>query len=102
MKLVFVASPFRGVEDAVGYAKRCMLDSIRRGEAPFASHLLYPLVLSENDEERKLGMECGKAFLCRCNLLAVYVDHGISEGMEEEIEEADKVYMTITYRKIGP
>ena len=42
MRLVYVESPYAGdVERNVQYARACLADCLRRGEAPFASHLLY-------------------------------------------------------------
>ena len=40
MILVVIESPYAGdVEANVAYAKRCVLDCLRLGEAPYASHL---------------------------------------------------------------
>ena len=46
-EFVIIESPFKGntpAEEAenIAYAKEVMRDSLYRGEAPFASHLLYP------------------------------------------------------------
>ena len=42
MRLVIVESPYAGdIETNVKYARRCVKDSLMRGEAPIASHLLY-------------------------------------------------------------
>ncbi len=42
MKLVILESPYAGHVDAnVAYARMAMHDSLLRGEAPIASHLLY-------------------------------------------------------------
>lgn len=61
----------RGVTTAVGaravirlrntyYARAAMLDCLLRGEAPYASHLLYTQVLDDDvEEERHRGMEAG-------------------------------------------
>ena len=39
MKLVIVESPFAGdTERNIRYARACLADCLRRGEAPFASH----------------------------------------------------------------
>ena len=41
--LVVVESPYAGnVASNVQYARRCLADSLWRGEYPIASHLLYP------------------------------------------------------------
>lgn len=61
----------------VRYARACLLDSLSRGEAPFAAHLLYPQVLSDSPEDVRKGMRAGVAVLKRCAALVVYCDNGI-------------------------
>jgi len=40
MKLVVIESPYAGdIEANVKYARECMSDCLKRGEAPIASHL---------------------------------------------------------------
>lgn len=89
MRLVVIESPYAGdVERNVAYAKKCMLHSIRLGEAPFLSHLLYTQVLDDQvPEERKLGIEAGLAWAKKSLTRAVYVDHGISDGMRAGIRQ---------------
>ena len=42
MQRVIIESPYAGdVERNVRYARAAMADCLKRGEAPFASHLLY-------------------------------------------------------------
>ena len=42
MKKVIIESPFAGdTETNIKYARECLRDSIFRGEAPLASHVLY-------------------------------------------------------------
>lgn len=103
MKRVFICSPYRGdVAKNIGYAKAATHDCIDRGEAPFTPHLLYPQVLNDQlESDRKLGMEFGMTFLLRCNLVAVYEDNGISEGMRREIKHAMDYGVAVEYRKLG-
>lgn len=90
MKLVVIESPYAGdIERNIEYAKKCMLDSIDRGEAPIASHLLYtqPDLLDDNDQaDRECGIECGLAWARKADLAAFYVDLGWSRGMEEALQ----------------
>lgn len=47
---VLLASPWAGdVERHRAYAIACVRDSIARGEAPLAPHLLYPPALNDDD-----------------------------------------------------
>ena len=42
MRFVIIESPYAGnVEENEEYARKCLRDCLMRGEAPFASHLLY-------------------------------------------------------------
>ena len=82
---VVIESPLAGDTEAnIAYAKRCMLDCLRRGEAPYASHLLYaqPGILDDlKHNERALGIEAGLVWCKSAEKIAVYVDRGISTGM---------------------
>jgi hypothetical protein len=96
MKLVEIESPFAaptraGVLRNIRYGRACLADSLARGEAPLASHLLYTQkgVLDDRvPAERELGMEAGKAWSSRCDLVAVYCDLGVSDGMRWGIKRA--------------
>jgi len=86
VKLVVIESPYAGNMKAnVEYARACVRDSLGRGEAPFASHLLYtqPGILNDDDkEERRWGMKVGHAWIPMADILAIYTDRGISKGMK--------------------
>lgn len=85
-RLVIIESPYAGdVERNVRYARACMADSLTRGEAPLASHLLYtqPGILNDDiPEERTQGIEAGLAWGRCASLSAFYVDLGMTPGME--------------------
>ena len=104
MKLVSIESPYAGdTERNITYAKRAMLDCIGRGEAPFASHLLYPQVLDDNDLiQRESGFACSFAWIQWADILVVYKDYGISPGMVRAIDYAIDSDIAIEYRSIGP
>ena len=92
MRLVLIESPFAGdVERNLAYLRAAMRDCLLRGEAPFASHALYtqPGVLDDDKaEERALGIEAGLAWGARADATVVYVDRGISSGMQQGIARA--------------
>ena len=102
MRLVLIESPYAGdVPRNVLYAHHCVMDCLQRGEAPFASHLFYTQVLDDQDpEERKLGIEAGLAWGAKAELTAVYVDYGISPGMQLGIERAKRDGRPVEWRRI--
>lgn len=105
---VIIESPYAGetvkeTQQNVDYARACMRDSLMRGEAPFASHLLYtqPGVLDDNKPtERRMGIEAGLYWGQLANVTAVYVDRGITKGMRQGIERAQKERRVIVERSI--
>ena len=104
MRLVYLESPYAGaIEENIAYARKCVGDCLRRGEAPFVSHLLYtqPNVLDDTiPSERKLGMEAGFAWAQKAEATVVYTDYGISKGMEEGIRRAEREGRKVEYRII--
>ncbi|MDN5819127.1 MAG: hypothetical protein L0H36_01145 [bacterium] len=99
-------SPF-GAETAedvlrnVAYAYIGMRDSLLRGEAPFASHLLYTQMLDDQDKlEREIGIEAGLEIGKWAVRTVVYEDLGISRGMHYGIENANKLSRPVEYRRL--
>ena len=81
-----------------------MRDSIERGEAPLASHLLYtqPGILDEDKpEERKLGIECGYVWMLCAACVVFYTDYGVSRGMAMAMERALQIGIPVEKRQIG-
>lgn len=105
-KLVIVESPYAGeVTRNTAYARKCLRDSLMRGEAPIASHLLYtqPGVLDDNIlSERQQGIDAGQAWGAVAHLYAFYTDYGISRGMVYGIERAKAAGVLIEYRSLIP
>lgn len=105
MRLVILESPFAGdIEANVAYARRCVRDSLSRGEAPIASHLLYtqPGILDDADPiERAWGIDAGLAWKRVAEASVVYTDLGISKGMQFGIDAAVEAGLTVEYRSIG-
>lgn len=104
MKLVILESPYAGfIQRNIQYARKCVRDSLLRGEAPIASHLLYTQISILNDnilEERQLGINAGLAWLSVAELTVVYADFGITAGMKYGIDQAKKQGLEIEIRCI--
>jgi hypothetical protein len=106
MRRVILESPFRAnsyndSKHNVAYARQCLMDSLQRGEAPIASHLLYPQVLDDaNLYDRRRGMLAGQAWLTAADAVVVYEDLGISPGMRATIDLATTYEIPIEYRRL--
>jgi hypothetical protein len=111
MRRVVCESPYAGaspeeVEKHLTYVRAAMRDCLLRGEAPVASHALYtqPGVLDDkNREERRLGIEAGLVWGALADATVVYADYGISPGMKQGIERAEREGRPVEYRYLfGP
>lgn len=104
MKLVIIESPFAGdVQANIEYARACVRDSLMRGEAPIASHLLYTQDGILNDDipaERQHGIDAGLAWRRIAEKSVVYTDRGISKGMQYGIAAAEDAGVPVEYRSI--
>lgn len=104
-RLVIIESPLAGnVAANIAYARRCLRDSLARGEAPIASHLLLtqPGVLDEGDpDERQRGIDAGVAWYRAADAAVFYVDRGISRGMRYGMLAARAHDVSVEYREIG-
>jgi hypothetical protein len=114
MKLVVIESPYAGRGGNpltrwinrignVRYARKCMRDSLARDEAPIASHLLYTqpgILRDELLDERMLGIDAGLTWGVKADIIAVYVDRGISSGMQSAIDYYANEGIPIIYRHV--
>ncbi|HEY1806042.1 MAG TPA: hypothetical protein VGG45_16330 [Terracidiphilus sp.] len=105
---VIIESPFGSIDDEVvraniEYARKCVSDSLHRGESCIASHLLFTQDGILNDRipgERELGIEAGLSWYAVADACAVYIDRGISRGMEQGIARAYKHNLPVYKRSI--
>lgn len=105
MRRVILESPFAGHRERnLAYARRCLLDSLWRGEAPIASHLLYTqegVLDDDRPNERQLGIEAGLAWGAVADATVVYADLGISAGMRLGMERATAEGRPVEVRMLG-
>lgn len=106
-KPIVIESPYAGADrlerlENELYAQRALADSLARGEAPFASHLLYPQVLDDDvAAERRQGIEGQLAWIDLAASIAVYCDRGFSPGMVAAIRHCLRQGFEITIRTIS-
>lgn len=118
MRLVVVESPFAGrhgaacrclpcwfdVERNKRYARALLRESLLRGEAPIASHLLYTQERVLDDTvgaEREMGIEAGLLWGEKASATVVGSDLGTSRGMKAGIERANLAVRPVLHRTLG-
>lgn len=101
---VIIESPFSGnVEKNLQYLRAAMRHCLLNGEAPYASHALYPQpgVLDDaNMTERQIGIEAGFAWHESAEKTIVYEDLGISGEMRVGIARSERLGKPIERRKL--
>ena len=103
---VIIESPYAGPDVVamarnVAYARAALADSLGRGEAPMASHLLYTRALDDDDPARRAaGIAAGLAWGEVAAATVVYADLGISPGMAQGIEAARLAGRLIEERRL--
>ena len=104
LKLVILESPYAGnIQANVDYARKCMHDCFLKGEAPFASHLLYTqpgVLIDEVPAERQLGIDAGLLWGAKAEATVVYIDRGFSSGMRFGIKNALQAGRPVCFRSI--
>jgi len=101
---VILESPFAGdVERNIKYARACVRDSLSRGEAPIASHLLYTqegILDDDVPEERQWGIDAGLVWKEVAEKHVFYIDYGMSVGMIYAKQNATQNNIPVETRKI--
>jgi hypothetical protein len=108
LRLVILESPYAAetaeeISKNVEYARACVRDSLLRGEAPIASHLLYtqPGILDDKiPAERKRGMDAGLEWRRVAHASVIYTDRGITAGMQYGVLVAKKAGLPVEYRSL--
>ena len=101
--IVVIESPYGGVnlENNKRYLRAAICDCLDRGEAPFASHGLYTDGKDDTDSPNRLRyIQAGFAFRKVSDYTVVYVDLGISPGMQMGIDDSHKKNIPVKYRSL--
>lgn len=109
MRRVIIESPYAGNMIQrwfnIRYARKCVRDALRRGDAPIASHLLYTqrgILDDAKPTERQWGIDAGLVWKVVAEASVVYTDRGISRGMQYGIDAALSAGVPVEYRTINP
>lgn len=115
IRIAIIESPYAaptaaGIARNRRYLNACILDCVRRGETPYASHKMLTDALDDaNAAEREAGIKAGfdmREAVCSCDgghhvVTAVYIDLGVSGGMRRGIEHADSLSVDVEERQLG-
>lgn len=95
---VYIVSKYRGdIDNNTKQAIRFCKFAIEKGKMPIASHLLYPQILNDNDEnEREMGTMFGLALIKCCDEVWC-LGKDLSSGMQREIKEAKRIGKKIKF-----
>ena len=100
----FSADTTEGLVRNNKFTLACMRDCFLKGEAPYASHVIYAQTHILDDfiaNERALGMHAGFLWGDLGEKTVVYTDLGISTGMKMGIEHANLMNRKIEFRELG-
>ena len=103
---VIIESPYKwenyeGLQENLEYCRQCILDCLKRWEAPFASHILYTQVLDDrNPEDRYTWIEAWLEWGKSADYTVVYEDRGISQWMKYWIRKALEEWREVFYRTL--
>ena len=100
---VVLESPFAGdIKRNQTYLELCIRDCImNHHDAPIASHKLYTDALDDGDiTERSIGIKCGLTWGQFADACVVYVDHGVSVGMQIGIDHYEAMGIPIIERRL--
>lgn len=87
------------------YARACLRDSLTRGEAPIASHLLYTqrgVLRDDVPDDRTKGIKAGLAWGVVAEATVMYVDRGVSLGMQFAAQHAHEARRPVEFRELKP
>lgn len=100
----FSSDSVEGIVKNKKFTLACMRDCFLKGEAPYASHVIYAHPHFLDDfiaSERALGMHAGFLWGDLALKTVVYTDLGISSGMQMGIDHAIKMGRNVEYRELG-
>lgn len=98
----FMAEDYTQAARAKRYADRATRDSVMKQESPLVSHSFYYDTLNvKNPIERDIGLLSQLSWIKNADLVAVYVDLGITPAMQVAINTAILRNKRIEYRTIG-
>lgn len=106
-KCVLVLSPFMAEDPAsakkmVRYATRCIQDCLARHEAPISTNLFFYDTLNfKVSIDHDVGLQSMLSWVKSADLIAVYIDHEVTQAMQLVINTAQMKSKKLEYRTIS-
>ena len=105
MPLVTVESPLKANqgysrEQFKRYREFCLKDAIERGEEVYCSHWLADILDDDDPRERMQGLMIGLKWAAKSDYAVLYVDFGVSEGMQIALEMYNQIGMRVERRSL--
>lgn len=102
MQRVVIESPLSGdFARNKRYALWCAYHCRTLGQSAYASHLFFPQFLDDEDpDSRTFGIEAGYAWAQTADVIAFYIDLGMSGGMLKAEQHWANHYAPCDYRKL--
>lgn len=84
---VYICSPYQGLEANLDVARKACGECFTNGDAPFASHLMYPNI---GRIPRRMGLDAALQWVRQADVLwVITIDGTVTSGMAEEIATFD-------------
>ena len=106
MKIVYICSPLRGdgspeaIRKNIQRARNYCEDALKERVIPIAPHIYFTQFLDDRiPEQRMLGLKMGLELLTVCHEIWVYGKYKISEGMQAEIDFAERIGLPVMYKE---
>ena len=103
-KIAYICHPWRGGKDNEVKTKSICLHLALKGDVvPMSTGILFNSFLDDDDHvQRRVGIEAGLEVMKKCDVIYVYKQTGISDGMHEELQVAERLGIPIQYFETYP
>jgi hypothetical protein len=96
---VYICSPYQGSEANLDVARQACGECLNNGDAPFASHLLYPNI---GRIPRRMGLDAALQWVRQADMLwVITMDGTVTSGMAEEIATFDASVHDGEYKRVA-
>jgi hypothetical protein len=96
---VYICSPYQWSEANLDVARQACGECFTNGDAPFASHLMYPNI---GRIPRRMGLDAALQWVTEADMLwVITIDGTVTSGMAEEIATFDASVHDGEYKRVA-